>query len=144
MTKQNYNRSYSSEDIDRFYSKVKAVESGCLEWQGATTKARGYGYGIIRLRGTNLSAHRVAYVLRFGFLSPEFDIHHKCGNKRCVNTHHLRAVFHHEHQANSLKTHCKRGHQYDSRNTLVDRHGYRYCKMCKNLWRESRNASHIA
>lgn len=125
--RRNYNRSYSSKDIDRFYSKVKAVKSGCLEWQGATVRAR---YGRFIMGSNWLMAHRVAYVMRYGYVDPKYDIHHTCGNRRCVNTHHLRALYHVEHRPNSDKTHCPRGHPYNSENTYIYR-GRRYCKACR-------------
>lgn len=35
------------------------------------------------------------------------------------------------------KTHCRNGHPYDERNTRLDRHGYRLCRICRRSQRQA-------
>lgn len=43
-----------------------------------------------------------------------------------------RPADHRRHNGNSIKTHCKRGHLFDSANTLTYR-GMRFCRACRRL-----------
>lgn len=76
----------SEEDIKRFWSKSKYVESGCLEWDAGCFK---HGYGAFQYRGKVVKAHRFAYELSTG-ISPEgkFVCHH-CDNPKCISILHL-------------------------------------------------------
>jgi hypothetical protein len=56
-------------------------EGLCWFWRGAVST----GYG--RFRGVR--AHRFAYVLVKGPIPSELMVRHLCGNKLCVNPHHL-------------------------------------------------------
>src|SRR5690242_5632908 len=58
---------------------------GCWEWAGAHNQ---YGYGKFGTR----AAHRIIYGYYFGEPSPDLQIDHACGNRGCVNPHHMRAV----------------------------------------------------
>jgi hypothetical protein len=72
---------------ERFYNFVDKTED-CWLWKGATRT----GYGLFRLDGRMLSAHRVSYVLE-NFTIPEGAvIHHKCGNRLCVKPDHLQCT----------------------------------------------------
>lgn len=37
--------------------------------------------------------------------------------------------------ANSVKTHCTRGHEFTAENTYLHPGGSRHCRKCKALWR---------
>lgn len=122
----------------RFNEKILKKENGCWEWQGA----RGHkNYGKLKSFGEQL-AHRVSYILHNNVvLTPEMCVLHKCDNPPCVNPDHLflgtkddnnkdrtqkgRTVIH-----NSLKTHCKRGHEFNVENTYVRPGGQRLCRTC--------------
>jgi predicted XRE-type DNA-binding protein len=68
----------------RFEKKVPDGDDGCLEWL-AYRAPNGYGkFGIGR--GLVLGAHKVAYVLAGGTVSPERPhVLHRCDNPPCVN-----------------------------------------------------------
>jgi hypothetical protein len=64
-------------------------DNGCIGWLGQKTRK---GYGLIRLGGKDslrTTAHRVAWALKRGDLSPEILVLHKCDNPSCVNAEHL-------------------------------------------------------
>jgi hypothetical protein len=50
----------------------------------------GGGYPRISFAGTDYYTHRTAYlVFQGGDIPKGMDVHHKCGNKACVNPNHL-------------------------------------------------------
>lgn len=68
---------------------------------------------------------------------------HLCRNPRCVNPKHLEAVTQKENllrglamgALNKVKTHCKRGHEFNKENTYLRPNQDRVCKKCKKIWR---------
>src|SRR5262245_32977559 len=76
----------------RFSGKcAKPDANGCIKWLGSTT-ARGYGtlyFGKIQEKMFRTTAHRAAWVLKRGDLSPEILVLHACDNPSCVNVDHL-------------------------------------------------------
>lgn len=82
---------------NRNRNKVEYVidsESGCWEWQLALDE---YGYGQLCRDGKNSRAHRIIYERHRGPISQGFDLHHLCGNRRCVNPDHLEPLDRTEH-----------------------------------------------
>lgn len=79
--------------------------SACVEWEGYVNPHLGYG-----IEGRNTLAHRAAYERAVGPIPAGFHIHHVCGNRRCVNVDHLRAVspleHSHEHRATEACPRC--------------------------------------
>ena len=73
--------------MERFWAKVdRSNESGCWLWTGAKIPG---GYGQIWLNGRMHNAHRVAFLLIFGWLPPV--VMHKCDNPPCCKPDHLLA-----------------------------------------------------
>lgn len=74
-----------SEARNRFLSFVKKGDS-CWMWTGATERN---GYGAFKLDKRKTSAHRAAYRLFVGEIDDHAVVHHKCGDRACVNPSHL-------------------------------------------------------
>jgi hypothetical protein len=143
-------------DPVRVWSRVAMTEDGCWLWCGARSKN---GYGAIWLRGTQTTAHRIAYALAKGPIPDGAEIDHLCSNKGCVRPSHLEAVTHSENcrrsrvlrgvqrkrryatrdteraakQAAFPTGVCFRGHDL-SQTTHVRPDGRgRYCRECKKI-----------
>ena len=80
----------------------------CLEWEG---RIRRDGYGAFDIERREVLAHRAVYEAQYGPIPAGYEIHHECGNRACVNPHHLLMLQKGEH---TVLTHtldvCKRGH----------------------------------
>lgn len=83
-------------------------KSGCLVWQGAAVG----GYGMIRVGGRDgpmMGAHRVAWEVANGPIPANTMVrHYVCGNRRCINLHHLRLGTHQQNMDDM--TDAKPGH----------------------------------
>lgn len=74
----------------RFWAKVaRRGPDECWVWTASRTAG---GYGQIKVPGTVLLAHRVAYELTRGPIPSGAVIDHACRNRACVNPAHLRPV----------------------------------------------------
>jgi hypothetical protein len=77
-------------------------ETGCWEWLGWRLKQ---GYGRCKMDGVGLQAHRVFYEHHVGLIPRGSDIHHRCGNKGCVNPAHLEPLTRGENTRRKPHTH---------------------------------------
>ena len=119
-----------------FWSKV-AKGRGCWDWIGSKSD-HGYGRFSINPGNHRTMAHRLAYALIVGPISPGLTIDHLCRNKGCVNPSHLQAVCNRTNvlrgvgrsAVNARKRECVRGHSYTPENTLMNKDGSRWCKAC--------------
>ena len=81
---------------DRFWPKVAVGEvSNCWEYQGYrdyrenSLGGRRGGYGHFGINGVTVLAHRVAWELTNGLISPGQVVRHRCDNPPCCNPEHL-------------------------------------------------------
>lgn len=127
-------------EADRFWSKVTLV-GDCWAWNGYRNKK---GYGRFHKTGlrVGVSAHRWAYEAMIGEILPGLQLDHLCFNPWCVNPYHLdqvpvafnctrRRPFAHY---NTLKTHCKWGHEFTAENTFNQSGGGRGCVTCRDTY----------
>ncbi len=70
----------------RFWARVDV--GLCWEWDGATN----CGYGLFRVGGRSVRAHRWAYEALVGPVDTGLQLDHLCRNRRCVNPDHLEPV----------------------------------------------------
>lgn len=82
--------------LERFYAKVDKTDT-CWNWTGAATsqrKARPQasatkGYGYFTINGRPFYTHRLAMLIKQGYLSEGLVTDHLCNNSLCVNPDHI-------------------------------------------------------
>jgi len=154
--------------LERFWAKVnqngpvppqREDLGSCWLWIGGLG---GGGYGKLskgKKREGNVVAHIFAYETFVGPVPPGMELDHLCRNRTCVRPTHVEPVTHRENlqrgdtfQArNARKTHCSKGHPFDTTNTKLDvdtRHNctHRRCRTCSRYysrqWKAKRNQQH--
>lgn len=134
---------------ERFWSKVTkngpipdhAPHLGpCWIWTKALDR-KGYGVATIipteERTSRTIGAHRMSYILTYGFAPEGMDLDHLCRVHACVRPSHLEPVTHRENvlrgesiMADQVKrTHCPKGHHYEGNNLIID-NGGRKCRTC--------------
>jgi len=81
--------------LEKIYTHVtvKSVK-GCHIWQGQPNEK---GYGRSTVNGVRMYVHRIVYERTRGVVDFGKMLHHKCGNRLCVNPEHIEVVSHLEH-----------------------------------------------
>lgn len=124
-------------DIERFSKKFSIQFNGCWEWNSFIDSN---GYGRFSLRGKSRLAHRIMLFILNGKLNNDLEVDHLCRNRKCINPKHLEEVLSYENSKRGLlwtininKTKCKRGHDYNEKNTYIYSDGRRACRECDRL-----------
>lgn len=116
------------------------LASKCIEWEWNKNKK---GYGVIRINGKQLFAHRLAVALSGRNIPKSKVCDHLCRNHSCINPDHIELVSMWENsmrgesipaQRKRSKT-CLRGHLWDKKNTWFRKKGskiiWRQCRKCR-------------
>lgn len=132
-------------EVERFWRKVKIVDSGCWEWQ-AGLQSEGYGmFGLETKRPyehLTVLAHVWAFERYVKKTPAGLELDHLCRNPRCVNPLHLEPVTHrlnllrgnHPTAVTVRTNRCCRGHLLTEDNVLRKPNARgRYCRACKRI-----------
>ena len=106
--------------------RFKISEDGCWNWTGQISTK---GYGVTK----RTTAHRASYDLFVGPVLSGQEVHHRCGNRRCVNPEHLELlpVAEHRKAHAGLRGTCAHDHPWTLENTYIRSNGQRQCRACK-------------
>ena len=74
--------------LARMDAKTQAHESGCWVWTGSNVN----GYGTVKVSGSMIRVHRIAFFRGTGVDPKELDVDHMCFNHACLNPAHLRLL----------------------------------------------------
>lgn len=109
--------------MDRIFDRIELGLDDCWLWTGPVSD----GYGVIGGGGRLWRVHRVTFEHFIGAIPDELELDHLCRVRACANPWHCEAVTSLENwkrgatpsRLNALKTHCVRGHEFSSVNTLL-------------------------
>lgn len=93
---------HGAKSLEEFFWKRVSQTPNCWEWQGVLNNR---GYGVIKFKGKQMSAHRVSVELHHGPINKGQSVDHLCHNPRCVRPEHLRLSSHKENMENRKGAH---------------------------------------
>jgi hypothetical protein len=110
----------------------------CWAWMGPFTRD-GYARTSIGPNRKKARIHRFLYEAMVRPLAADEHLDHLCRNRGCVNPQHLEVVDNRTNvlrgtgfaAVNALKTHCPRGHAYETAATIRRRVNGRSFKVCR-------------
>jgi len=70
----------------RLMEKVARQANDCWQWTGNHHQ---YGYGLLKIDGKQIRAHRISWELKNGAIPAGLHILHRCDTPSCVNPDHL-------------------------------------------------------
>lgn len=87
----------------RFWLRLApAAPDKCWLWRGCVDSS---GYGLVRIDGRLVKAHRYAYERARGAIPPGLVVRHRCDVRRCCNPDHLETGT----QADNMRDRDERG-----------------------------------
>jgi hypothetical protein len=129
--------------LDRYWSKVdRRGPEECWPW---CAFRRDTGYGLIKVRGVFMAAHRFGWMVANEREWPAGMLGcHSCDNPICVNPSHVwpGTDLDNFHDAkakgrwggpaaeNAVKVRCKHGHDLAGVNLIISKEGWRRCRTC--------------
>lgn len=131
-----------------FFNKFsEGKDNECWEWQAAIDNTTGYGKALLS-KNKVTTAHRISYAIYKGNIPKGLVVDHLCRNRKCVNPNHLEAVTHKVNTNRGIsrfinlnKTHCPQGHEYNDKNTYIEKSpkgDRRHCRICNLFYTHRR------
>lgn len=92
-------------------------------------------------QGLGSLPYRISWFYLRGEIPKGLHLDHLCRRPGCVRPEHLEPVTPAENTRrssnpfanNARKTHCSRGHLFDTKNTKLDEKGHRHCRLCSRM-----------
>jgi hypothetical protein len=97
---------------ERFDAMCEPGENGCVIFRGCP--AGRYGYFTIDAF-TQRSGHAFAWERVNGPVPPGYEVHHRCGVKRCVNVEHLELMLTSDHRGHHMRERWARLRELESK-----------------------------
>lgn len=124
----------------RFWKSTSINDKGCWIWNLARHSKT--GHGLVSVKNIQVYVHRYIFCLyhNLDYKSPILALH-ICNTPACWNPLHLYGGTHSDNMRDTVKagthkeakkTHCSRGHEYNSENTMKNNRK-RSCRACARL-----------